>query len=60
MKTNLRGELTSHQANQPEQFSLRHNQLINAVASRLNVGSDEVAIREEGPPMFRFGREYPQ
>ena len=42
MKTNLRGELTVYKDEEQQQFSLRDNELIDAVASHFKVGSTEV------------------
>ena len=42
MKTNLRGELTLYNDDKMQQFSLRDNELIDAVASHFKVGSTEV------------------
>ena len=42
MKTNLRGELTLYKDEEQQQFSLRDNELIDAVASHFKVGSTEV------------------
>ena len=42
MKTNLRGELTVYKDEEQQQFSLRDNELIDAVASHFKVGSAEV------------------
>ena len=44
MKTNLRGELTLYNDDKLHQFSLRDNELIDAVASHFKVGSTEVKI----------------
>lgn len=44
MKTNLRGELTLYNDDKMHQFSLRDNELIDAVASHFKVGSTEVKI----------------
>ncbi|XP_073250199.1 60 kDa lysophospholipase-like isoform X1 [Porites lutea] len=41
MKTNLRGELTLYKDGEQQQFSLRDNELIDAVASHFKVGSTE-------------------
>jgi len=46
MKTNLRGELTLYD-DKMHQFSLRDNELIDAVASHFKVGSTEVKIISE-------------
>ena len=42
MKKNLRGELTLYKDDKMQQFSLRDNELIDAVASHFKVGSTEV------------------
>ena len=44
MKTNLRGELTLYKDDKMHQFSLRDNELIDAVASHFKVGSTEVKV----------------
>ena len=44
MKTNLRGELTLYKDDKMHQFSLRDNELIDAVASHFKVGSTEVKL----------------
>ncbi len=44
MKTNLRGELTLYKDDEMHQFSLRDNELIDAVASHFKVGSTEVRV----------------
>lgn len=41
MKTNLRGELTLYKDEEMHQFSVRDNELIDAVASHFKVGSTE-------------------
>lgn len=41
MKKNLRGELTLYKNEKMQQFSLRDNELIDAVASHFKVGSTE-------------------
>ena len=43
MKKNLRGELTPYKDENMQQFSLRDNELIDAVASHFKVGSTEVS-----------------
>ena len=43
MKKNLRGELTLYKNEKMQQFSLRDNELIDAVASHFKVGSTEVS-----------------
>ena len=42
MRTNLRGELTLYKDEEMQQFSVRDNELIDAVASHFKVGSTEV------------------
>ena len=49
MKTNLRGELTLYKDDNMHQFSLRDNELIDAVASHFKVGSTEVRIIVKWP-----------
>ena len=44
MRTNLRGELTLYKDEKMHQFSVRDNELIDAVASHFKVGSTEVKI----------------
>ena len=46
MRTNLRGELTLYKDKNVQQFSVRDNELIDAVASHFKVGSTEVKIRK--------------
>ena len=43
MKTNLRGELTLYKDEKMQQYSVRDNELIDAVASHFKVGSTEVS-----------------
>ena len=45
MRTNLRGELTLHEKEKMQQFCLRDNKLVDAVASHFKVGSTEVHIK---------------
>lgn len=42
MRANLRGELTLYKDEEMQQFSVRDNELIDAVASHFKVGSTEV------------------
>lgn len=49
MKTNLRGELTMYKDEKTPQFSLRDNELIDAVASHFKVGSTEVHCNKNKP-----------